>query len=320
MFRITTFSLLTIVVFSLTACAQTNRTIAFYNVENLFDTFDDPEKDDQDFLPTGKLEWNEERYQKKLAHLNETISLFESPLLIGLCEVENERVVRDLVNHGKLKSSYGVVHYESGDNRGIDVALIYDSITLKLQTSGFIRYAMPEGDRPTRDIVWAKMTYKKDTILAMVNHWPSRSGGAEASEHKRLIAANAARKFIDSVQVASPTVKIVLMGDLNDYPTDKAPQLVSEILTPMITKSSGKYGGTYNYRGEWDVLDHIMVSSNFSSSKRISVVENSGKIYSDEFLLDVYKGDTVPKRNYGGIKYLEGYSDHLPVSIGVRIR
>ena len=179
---------------------------------------------------------------------------------------------------------------------------------------------MPEGERPTRDIVWAKLTYKKDTILAMVNHWPSRYGGAEASEPKRLIAANAARKFIDSVQVASPTVKIVLMGDLNDYPTDKAPKIVSEVLTPMIAKSSGKYGGTYNYKGEWDVLDHIMVSSNFSSSKRISVVENSGKIYSDEFLLNVYKGDTVPKRNYGGVKYLEGYSDHLPVSIGVRIR
>ena len=320
MVKIYYYSLLTIVIYSLTACAQTTRTIAFYNVENLFDTFDDPEKDDQDFLPSGKLEWTEERYQKKLGHLNEVINLFESPLLIGLCEVENVRVVRDLVNYGKLKSSYGIVHYESADNRGIDVAIIYDSVTLKLQSSGFIRYPMPEGERPTRDIVWAKMTYKKDTILAMVNHWPSRSGGAEASEPKRLIAANAARKFIDSVQAASPTVKIVLMGDLNDYPTDKAPQLVSEVLTPMIIKSSGKYGGTYNYRGEWDILDHIMISSNFSSSKRISVVENSGKIYADEFLLDVYKGDTVPKRNFGGITYLEGYSDHLPVSIGVGIR
>ncbi len=319
MYKIYSYSLLTIVVFSLTACAQSTRTIAFYNVENLFDTFDDPEKDDRDFLPDGKLAWDDERYQKKLAHLNETINLFESPLLIGLCEVENEQVVRDLVGHGKLKSSYGVVHYESGDNRGIDVALIYDSLTLKLQTSGFIRYNMPEGDRPTRDIVWAKMTYKKDTILAMVNHWPSRYGGAEASEPKRLIAANAARKFIDSVQVASPTVKIVLMGDLNDYPTDKAPKIVSEVLTPMIAKSSGKYGGTYNYRGEWDVLDHIMVSSNFSSTKGLSIVENSGKIYTDEFLMDVYKGDTVPRRNYGGIKYLDGYSDHLPVSIGVKL-
>jgi len=303
---------------STVACSQTKRSIAFYNVENLFDTQDDPNKDDQDFLPEGDYQWNDERYTEKLKHINEVFALFENPLMIGVCEIENEQVVRDVVNFGAMKSKYGVVHYESLDNRGIDVALIYDSLTLKLNDSGFIRYAMPDGDSPSRDIVWAKLIQGKDTILAMVNHWPSRGGGEEKSEPKRLIAANAARKFIDSIQVASPTTKIVFMGDLNDYPTNTSAKLIAEVLTPMITKASGEYKGTYNYKGEWDVLDHIMVSSNFLSKKKKSVVKDSGKIYTTAFLLEVYKGDTVPFRTYGGKKYLGGYSDHLPVSIGVK--
>lgn len=316
--RITPYFLLVFIGISTVSCSQTRRSIAFYNVENLFDTQDDPNKDDQEFLPGADREWTNERYSEKIKHINQVFGLFENPLIIGVCEIENEQVVRDVVNYGEMKSKYGVVHYESMDNRGIDVALIYDSLTLKLASSGFIRYAMPEGDRPSRDIVWAKLIQGKDTILAMVNHWPSRSGGEEASEPKRMIAANAARKFIDSIQVASPTVKIVLMGDLNDYPTNNSAKLIAEVLTPMITKASGEYKGSYNYRGDWDVLDHIMVSSNFIGKK--NVIKDSGKIYTNDFLLEVYKGDTVPFRTYGGRKYLGGYSDHLPVSIGFSLK
>lgn len=316
--QITPYFFLIFIVISTVACSQTKRSIAFYNVENLFDTQDDPNKDDQDFLPQGDNQWNDERYTEKLKHINEVFALFENPLMIGVCEIENEQVVRDVVNFGAMKSKYGVVHYESLDNRGIDVALIYDSLTLKLNDSGFIRYAMPDGDSPSRDIVWAKLIQGKDTILAMVNHWPSRGGGEEKSEPKRLIAANAARKFIDSIQIVSPTTKIVFMGDLNDYPTNNSAKLIAEVLTPMITKASGEYKGTYNYKGEWDVLDHIMVSSNFLGKKKKSVVKDSGKIYTTDFLLEVYKGETVPFRTYGGKKYLGGYSDHLPVSIGLK--
>lgn len=315
--KITSYFFLAFIGVNTVACSQTKRSIAFYNVENLFDTQDDPNKDDQEFLPEADRQWNDERYTEKIKHINQVFGLFENPMIIGVCEIENEQVVRDVVNYGTMKSKYGVVHYESLDNRGIDVALIYDSSSLKLAQSGFIRYAMPEGDRPSRDIVWAKLIQRKDTILAMVNHWPSRSGGEEKSEPKRMIAANAARKFIDSVQVASPTIKIVFMGDLNDYPTNNSTKLIAEVLTPMITKASGAYKGSYNYKGEWDVLDHIMVSSNFFGKKK-GIVKKSGKIYTDDFLLEVYKGDTVPFRTYGGKKYLGGYSDHLPVSIGVK--
>lgn len=314
--RITSYIFLITIGISTVACSQTKRSIAFYNVENLFDTQDDPDKNDQEFLPAAEREWNAERYADKLKHINEVFALFQSPLLIGVCEVENAQVVRDIVNFGDLKSNYGVVHYESLDNRGIDVALIYDSLSMKLISSGIIRYNMPEGDSPSRDIVWGKFVYEKDTILGMVNHWPSRSGGEEKSEPKRLIAANAARKFIDSTQANSPETKIVFMGDLNDYPTNTSAKLIAEVLTPMITKESGTYKGSYNYRGEWDVLDHIMVSTNFFD-KTSGVIKGTGKIYTNDFLLEVYKGDIVPFRTYGGSKYLGGYSDHLPVSIGV---
>jgi predicted extracellular nuclease len=313
--KITSYFFLAFIGISTVACSQTKRSIAFYNVENLFDTQDDPKIDDAEFLPSAEREWNNERYNEKLKHINEVFELFNSPLIIGVCEIENEQVVRDIVNYGKLKANYGVVHYESLDERGIDVALIYDSSSMKLIQSGIVRYNMPEGDRPSRDIVWGKFLFGKDTILGMVNHWPSRSGGEEASEPKRMIAATAAREFIDSIQKASPKTMIAFMGDLNDYPTNNSAKLIAEVLTPMITKESGEYKGSYNYRGEWDVLDHIMVSANFLSGKKVKAIKDSGKIYSNSFLLEIYKGDTVPFRTYGGKKYLGGYSDHLPVSI-----
>ena len=299
------------------SCAQGNRTIAFYNVENLFDTVDTPEKDDAEFLPNSERQWNSERYTEKLAHINTVIDLLNEPLLLGLCEIENEAVVRDVVNHGKMKGQYGVVHIESLDMRGIDNVLIYDSSALTLNSSGVVRFDMPEGSRPSRDILWAKFVSGGDTILAMVNHWPSRYGGQVKSEPKRLIAAVAAKTFIDSVMTSSPDVQIVFMGDLNDHPDNRAPQMISASLKPQITARSGEFGGTHNYRGDWGILDHIMVSPNFLKKKGIYVKKKSGKIYSPKFLLDTYKGNIVPFRTYGGRKYLGGYSDHLPVSISI---
>ncbi|OFZ62505.1 MAG: hypothetical protein A3D92_11135 [Bacteroidetes bacterium RIFCSPHIGHO2_02_FULL_44_7] len=132
------------------------------------------------------------------------------------------------------------------------------------------------------------------------------------------MAANAARSFIDSVQTTNKAVKIILMGDLNDYPTDRAPQMISSVLTPMIVSKSGEFGGSSHYKSEWNILDHIMVSGNCFKKKGFSVVKNSGVIYSAPFLLTTYKDEIVPNRTYGGGKYLGGYSDHLPVSIDLQ--
>jgi predicted extracellular nuclease len=242
-----------------------------------------------------------------------------------MCEIENAKVVRDVM-HGSVKiNNYGLLHYESADARGIDVALIYDSSTMTLSESGYIRFTLPgEEGKATRDILWGKFQYKKESIFVMVNHWPSRSGGQEASEQNRLLAAQNARVFIDSLLKDNVHSKIIFMGDLNDYPSDKAPKLVAEKLHPQITSTSGDFGGSYNYKNEWDVLDHIMVSEGMIhpgcfKKNSIKLVPDSGKIHSFDFLLEEYKGQVVPFRTYGGSKYLGGYSDHLPVSIVVSL-
>ena len=294
---------------------QTKSIVGFYNVENLFDTLDTEGKNDIEFLPGADRKWNTQKYQEKITHINTVIETMRYPLILGLCEIENKAVVQDIIKGGNLAYTHAIVHYESLDRRGIDNAIIYDSTKLSLAESGIIRFSMPDKNRPSRDITWAKLYTKKDTILTMVNHWPSRYGGQVESEPKRLVAAYAAKSFIDSMTTVNPKIKIVFMGDLNDYPDNRAPLLISELLRPMITAESGEFGGTHNYRGEWNVLDHIMVSNSLLKKKGMRVAKKSGRIHSEKYLLDTYKGNIVPFRTYGGRKYLAGYSDHLPVTI-----
>lgn len=291
--------------------------IAFYNVENLFDTQDGP-NDDSEFLPEGKNQWTKERYEEKLNHIRKVLGDLSYPMLVGFCEIENEEVLKALISGDQNLSNYGTVHYESPDARGIDVGFIYNKSKLSVLSSGKIRFTLPGDTEPkSRDIVWGKFLVKKDTILALVNHWPSRR--TDDSEPKRVKAAESARVFIDSVLKVNPKAKIVFMGDLNDHPSDKAPQLISSKLTPMISKTSGEFGGTHQYKNEWDVLDHIMVSPGFQDGK-VKVVSNSGKIHSFSYLIEEYKGNKQPFRTYVGAKYLGGYSDHLPVSIQVKLK
>lgn len=305
--------------FGIVSFSQNIRNIAFYNVENLFDTLDGT-NDDAEFLPDGKNNWTSERYDEKIVHINKVIDELNNPLFIGMCEIENAKVVRDVMNYSSKINNYGLLHYESPDARGIDVALIYDSMTLKLVQSGNLRFTLPGKEAPSsRDIIWGKFVQNKDTLIAMVNHWPSRSGGQESSEPNRITAAQTARTFIDSLLKDNKNYKIVFMGDLNDYPSDAAPTLIREKLVSMICPMSGSFGGTYNYKGEWDVLDHIFVSQGMLKKKGIKAVKGSGVIHSFEYLLEEYKGQIVPFRTYAGPKYLGGYSDHLPVSIEVSV-
>lgn len=293
--------------------AQEIQTVAFYNVENLFDTIDGP-NDDAEFLPIAAKQWNTEKYNAKLQHIRQVMEALQMPIIMGVCEIENKAVLLDIIGQDKR---YGVVHYESPDARGIDVGMLYRKDILKLKTSGYIRFTLPGDTLPTsRDIVWAKYAYKKESIFVLVNHWPSRRGGAEQSAPRRFKAAQMAAQFIDSVQQNDPKAKIILMGDLNDYPQDAAPQYVSKKLTPLISKESNSFGGSYNYKNEWGVLDHIMVSLN-ATDGHFQVQKESGQIHSFPYLLTQYKGQIVPNRTYAGNTYLGGYSDHLPVSIQV---
>ena len=301
------------------AFGQKERTIAFYNVENLFDTIDGV-NDDAEFLPAGKNKWNAQRYTEKIQHINQVISALEFPLIMGFCEVENKHVIQDVLSFNKKLKKYGIVHYDSPDARGIDVGMIYDKKLLTEVASGKLRFILPGQTEPsTRDIVWAKFKSKKDTVFCIVNHWPSRRSGQDESEPSRIKAAETARLFIDSVLAAQPTAKIVFMGDLNDHPSDLAPKKIAERLVPMIAKSSGVYGGTHNYKDEWDVLDHIMVSNGFLTGSGMKAISSSGKIHSFEFLITEYKGKMVPFRTYAGSNYLGGYSDHLPVSMRISL-
>ena len=151
----------------------------------------------------------------------------------------------------------------------------------------------------------------------MVNHWPSRYGGQKQSEPKRLEAAYSAKHFIDSIIKLNPKRKILFMGDLNDYPKNISTKIIAESLKPMIKKSSGKYNGSHNYKGKWNILDHIFVSKSLLKKKGMHIKKRSGKIHSNKFLMSTYKGKVVPFRTYGGKKYLNGYSDHLPISIKI---
>jgi predicted extracellular nuclease len=311
--------LITILFFTLGCAISQKKTesIAFYNVENLFDVEDGP-NDDSEFLPDGKNKWTQERYEEKLSHIRKVLGDLKYPMLVGFCEIENEAVLKALISGDQNFSNYGTVHHESHDARGIDVGFIYNKQLLTAVSSGKIRFTLPGDTEPkSRDIVWGKFVSKKDTLFAMVNHWPSRR--TDDSEPKRIKAAESARLFIDSILKVNPKAKIVFMGDLNDHPSDKAPQLISAKLNPMISKASGEFGGTHQYNKEWDVLDHMMVSPGFQKGK-MKVVPNSGKIHSFPYLIEEYKGNKQPFRTYVGAKYLGGYSDHLPVSIQVKLK
>ncbi|MEY4287132.1 MAG: hypothetical protein RL511_1218 [Bacteroidota bacterium] len=305
-----------IFLFLQTSLAQQTQTIAFYNVENLFDTIDGS-NDDAEFLPGAESKWNTEKYQTKLQHIRQVMTDLQMPMVMGVCEIENKAVLQDLIAQEKR---YGIVHYDSPDARGIDAALLYRKDLLKLKASGNIRFTLPGDTIPTsRDIVWAKFQYQKETIYVVVNHWPSRRGGADESAPRRLKAAEMAADFISKIEKNEPKAKIILMGDLNDHPQDAAPQLIASKLSPQITKASGAFGGSYNYKNEWEIIDHIFASGN-AFEGAMSVQKNSGTIHSFPYLLTEYKGQTVPNRTYAGTKYLGGYSDHLPVSIKVVLK
>jgi len=319
LYRILGIYILMLTAFSCTYAQKKTYYAGFYNVENLFDTIDQPHNDDE-FLPNGKYQWTQERYKKKLQSLNRVIDSMGNLVLLGLCEVENKQVIEDLNAASDSRKNFKIVHHESPDMRGIDVGLMYDPVRFKCIEDGFIRFQIPNPTTPhTRDILWAKLTYKKDTLFVLVNHWPSRRGGQEASNGNRLVAAQSASKFIDSVMLASPKSKIILMGDLNDYPENDAPKMIAERLKPMITEQSGVFGGSYFYRKQWNILDHIFLSSNAFSGK-INFVDQTGKILSPDFLLEEHKGHMQPKRNYAGPNYLDGYSDHLPVRVELQLK
>jgi len=309
-----------------------NQRIAFYNVENLFDIYDAPDRDDDEFTPGSKKNWTEERYQKKLNDLSKVFGAIEFPVLIGLCEVENEKVLVDLSQTSVMKAhNYGVVHFESQDRRGIDNALLYQKGNFKVLESHHYPIDFPksviEEEYTTRDIVHVKgMLYDKHLVHLFVNHWPSRRGGLKASEPKRLYVAQQLRNKVDALFQEDPNSNIIIMGDFNDEPDNKSVLQtlganntvgVNQIQDKTLYNCSAKLDqmgeGTYNYRGNWNMLDQFIVS-NALLRKKAALSAGDVNIFKAEWLIyNDKKYGPKPNKTYGGPNYYGGTSDHYPI-------
>ena len=288
--------------------AQDSLTIISYNVENLFDYKHDTLKNDSSFLPEGMHHWTYHRYQTKLDQIAQVIvniSGWESAALVGLCEVENAHCLRDLCYRLK-RFHYKYIHYESADERGIDVALLYDTTKVKILNSKPLHIPL-ENDN-TRDILYVEaLLTTNDTLHAMICHLPSKLGGTASTDWKRKAAKRVIQQQVDSILLLQPTAKIVVMGDMNDEPHNDLQHLEN-----LMIKSSKVELGTHKYQGIWSCLDQFYVSH---SLKEIA----QATIFTPKWLLeeDTKYLDYQPKRTYVGYRYHGGYSDHLPVVLRV---
>ncbi len=297
-------------------------TVVFYNVENLFDTVDDPHINDNEFLPDSKKEWTAERYQKKLddiARVLTDINKEDLPEIIGLCEVENQTVLEDLVNtKAMLPGEYRIVHQDSPDARGIDVALLYRPDEFKVIS--FEALKVDPGFR-TRDILHVFGKLDGEKIHFLVNHWPSRIGGLQKSEPNRIAAAQVLRNKVDQLIAEDPMAKIIIMGDMNDEPANNSLLLTlgakapgsETVLTNLMIPLDEQDLGSYNYRGNWNMLDNLVVSAPLLNGNGFQTTA-PGTIFHEEWMeYKNKKGEISPNRTYGGPNYYGGVSDHFPV-------
>lgn len=318
-----------IVIFTLIYCfdlvAQTNSdSFLFYNLENCFDSFDDSlNNGDNQYLPESQKHWTFKRYKTKLNNLSKVIlasNRWDSPTLVGVCEVENSSVLKHLIYWtGLSEVNYQFIHYESPDHRGIDVALLFRSDRFSVINSKPI-FVHLGGNSSTRDILLVKGVLNvnnEDTLFVLVNHWPSRYGGATASEPKRILASNKLLSVVDSIRQLNKNNQIIIMGDFNDTPHDLSVQRISshgfKNMAMEISKQNGV--GTNKYRYQWEVIDQIIVSENFFEKYHTEF-----DVIDYDFLLEddkTYMG-RKPFRSYSGPRYLGGFSDHLPVLLKIQ--
>jgi hypothetical protein len=309
--------------------------LMFYNVENLFDTFDDSLRADNDFLPGGGMKWNYSRYIRKINALYKTIvaaGSWSPPEIISLCEVENRKVLEDLIYATFLaKFDYRIIHEDSPDQRGIDVCLIYRADRLNLID---FSYWIPEGikrkDFVTRSVLYARFGINADTLHLILNHWPSRRGGALAGEELRSKIACMIREKADSIgRSYSFRAKIIIAGDFNCTPDDNEIRTLvghgdSDIcLTDLSEGLAAKGIGTYRYMGAWEMIDQVIVSRSLLSSENgLFTSQGMLKVFQPDFLLkkDPKYPGMSPWSTYRGYRYQGGYSDHLPVLLDLGFR
>ncbi len=325
----------------LSTYSQTNYRVMFYNVENLFDTVDDPLKNDDDFLPDGFMKWNGWKYWEKLRNITTVVTAvggMYSPSLIGLCEIENDSVLFDLTKRSPLRTQgYEFVVTNSPDERGIDVGLLYQPHHFNLIEKYEYEVQFQRKDaRPSRNILHVEgKVINGDTLSVFVVHPPSRYGGQLESEPQRIDVANLLRNKVDSLLEIKSKANIIILGDFNDYPNNKSLLSVikarsiksnhsdKELYNMFLHRMKEKNFGTYFFQGKWGILDQVIVSGNMlSDTSSIHVKDNEAKIYKADFLLEEDKssGAKKPFRTYLGPRYNGGFSDHLPIYIDLIIQ
>ncbi len=326
------------------AAAQKNMhisAVAFYNFENLFDTLDDPKNwGDDDFLPDGAYHYSGIVYREKLQNLAKVISRLGTELtpdgaaIIGTAEIENDRVLTDLIRQPELKDKYRFLHFDSYDSRGIDVAMLYNPAYFKVINARAlyvnIRKAGAIKGGKTRDVLYVQGVLAGDTVHILVNHWPSRRGGEAASAPLRAIAAGVCKKLIDSLTALNPHTRILLMGDLNDDPVsasltktlgakgEKNKIAVHELYNPWLRFYKKGYG-SLSYDDRWNLFDQILLSGAFLQQYNKDGAHwcyYKSEIFKRDFLIEKfgrYKG--YPKRSFSNEQWNNGYSDHFPTLI-----
>ena len=291
--------------------------VGFWNVENLFDLENDPNKNDDEFALGGRKKVDQQIYDLKIKHSSEVLQDLDVDVL-GLCEVENYKVLNDL-NIAYKGRDYDIIHYESPDNRGIDNALFYDKNRFSIISSRAIENKL-KNSGPTRDILHVLGEYNNARLHIFVNHWPSNYGGKEKAIPKRTETAQLIIKEIENILSVEKSAEIILIGDFNENPNDKNIMLLEKIgLTSLMKPMLGKPKvGTYVYRGEDSFLDQIIVNKQLQDSESLSIVQGS------TYILDLPKyrqqeGNYkhYPYRFWAGNRLLGGYSDHLAIKVEI---
>ena len=313
--------------------------VAFWNFENLFDIYNDPETHDDEFTPEGIKKWNETKYQKKLSNLERVIFDMAAinkdyPVVMGVSEIENRSVLEDLVSQPKLKGAkYRICHFDSPDARGVDVAFLYRADVFKLEGSDNIKLNVPElPNFRTRDLVVMWGTIEGEPFYFLVSHWPSRLGGKEASQFKRDACATQIREIKDSLLRENPATKVIVMGDFNDDATDASLVEVMGAKGDVKELEPGDFFNPYNamlraglgtlaYQDEWNLFDNICVTENLVNAEKgkLRIIKGKkfyGNIFTRPYMLQLegqYKN--YPLRTFVSNNFQDGYSDHFPVFI-----
>ena len=306
--------------------------IAFYNLENLFDTRNDPHTLDDDFTPSGFKRWKERKLRSKIKKLGKAISrigeeeALSPPVLLGVAEVENSKVIELLLRSKHLRDiPYDYVHFDSPDERGIDTSLIYNREQFEVVAAEPLPLILEDsdGDRDwTRDILYVEGILNGEHIHLFVNHWPSRREGVAETQPNRIKAADTLLTKLNAIaRAGSGEVHSIVMGDFNDDPKSESIQHIMKsglFINPM-EKLLSPSSGSANYKGKWNLFDQIVVSHTFLNHQPGTHTFSKAAIFAPKFLKEWkgrYKGN--PFRTYAGRKYLGGYSDHFPVYVVMR--